>query len=109
MARLARVVAAGIPHHITQRGNARRFILDCDSDRKVYIDLLKENIERTKVSLLGYLPDVQSRTPGGGSCNGGRAGAGPQAYPRPLCLVLECASWLQWSRMAGQVLLLSDG
>jgi putative transposase len=54
MARLARVVAAGIPHHITQRGNARRFILDCDSDRKVYIDLLKENIERTKVSLLGY-------------------------------------------------------
>jgi REP element-mobilizing transposase RayT len=54
MARLARVVAAGIPHHITQRGNARRFILDCDSDRKVYIDLLKENFERSKVSLLGY-------------------------------------------------------
>jgi REP element-mobilizing transposase RayT len=27
MARFAHVVAVGIPHHITQRGNARRFIL----------------------------------------------------------------------------------
>lgn len=54
MARLARVVVAGIPHHITQRGNARRFILDSDADRGVYLDLLKENIERCKVSLLGY-------------------------------------------------------
>ena len=54
MARLARVVVAGIPHHITQRGNARRFILDSDADRAVYLDLLKENIERCKVSLLGY-------------------------------------------------------
>jgi hypothetical protein len=27
MARLARVIAVGAPHHITQRGNARRFIL----------------------------------------------------------------------------------
>ena len=27
MARLARVVAVGVPYHITQRGNARRFIL----------------------------------------------------------------------------------
>jgi hypothetical protein len=25
MARFARVIAVGIPHHITQRGNARRF------------------------------------------------------------------------------------
>ena len=27
MARFARVIAVGIPHHITQRGNARRFVL----------------------------------------------------------------------------------
>jgi REP element-mobilizing transposase RayT len=40
MARLARVVAAAVPHHVTQRGNARRFILDSDADRKVYRDLL---------------------------------------------------------------------
>jgi hypothetical protein len=33
MARLARVIAVGVPHHITQRGNARRFILQDEADR----------------------------------------------------------------------------
>jgi hypothetical protein len=28
MTRLARVIAVDVPHHVTQRGNARRFILD---------------------------------------------------------------------------------
>ncbi len=43
MARLARVVATGVPHHVTQRGNGRQFILGCDPDRSVYLDLLPEN------------------------------------------------------------------
>jgi putative transposase len=54
MARLARVVAADVPHHVTQRGNARRFLLEGDADRKVYLDLLREDIESCKVSLIGY-------------------------------------------------------
>ena len=54
MARLARVVAVDVPHHITQRGNARRFMLDCDADRKIYLDLLREDIESCRVSLIGY-------------------------------------------------------
>lgn len=54
MARLARVVAAGFPHHVTQRGNARRFILDCDADRKVYLDLLAIDIQQCEVTLLGF-------------------------------------------------------
>ena len=41
MARLARVIAVGVPHHITQRGNARRFILQDEADRKVYLDLVR--------------------------------------------------------------------
>jgi hypothetical protein len=45
VARLARVLAVGVPHHVTQRGNARRFILDCDADRMVYLNLLHQNIE----------------------------------------------------------------
>ena len=53
MARLARVVAVDVPHHITQRGNARRFMLDCDADRKIYLDLLREDIESCRVSLIG--------------------------------------------------------
>ena len=33
MARFARVVAVGVPHRITQRGNTRRFILQDEADR----------------------------------------------------------------------------
>jgi putative transposase len=54
MTRLHRVVAVGVPHHLTQRGNARQFILNRDEDRAVYMKLLRENIENYKVSLLGY-------------------------------------------------------
>jgi len=54
MARLSRVVVVNVPHHVTQRGNARRFILDCDADRAVYLKLLRDNAELYKVSLLGY-------------------------------------------------------
>ena len=54
MARLARVVAVGIVHHVTQRGNAGRYILNSDADRMVYLNLLKENIEQHGASLIGY-------------------------------------------------------
>jgi putative transposase len=54
MGRLARVVATDIPHHLTQRGNGRRFILDCDADRGVYLNLLREDVELYRVSVIGY-------------------------------------------------------
>jgi REP element-mobilizing transposase RayT len=54
MARLARVVAVGVPHHITQRGNARRFILQDEADRKVYLDLLRQSTELHEIALIGY-------------------------------------------------------
>jgi putative transposase len=54
MARLARVIAVDVPHHVTQRGNARRYILDTDSDRLVYLDLLRHACQLYKLSLLGY-------------------------------------------------------
>lgn len=41
MPRIARVVAAGIPHHITQRGNARQIIFAESADRRVYLNLLR--------------------------------------------------------------------
>ena len=43
MGRFARVIAVDIAHHVTQRGNARHFILDCDADREVYLHLLRED------------------------------------------------------------------
>jgi putative transposase len=54
MGRLARVVAVDVPHHLTQRGNDRRFILDCDADRATYLSLLRENIKLYQVSVMGY-------------------------------------------------------
>jgi hypothetical protein len=57
MARLARVIAVGVPHHITQRGNARRFILQEEERRrrrKVYLDLLRHGMKSCGVGLIGY-------------------------------------------------------
>ena len=51
MARLARVIAVGIPHHVTQRGNARRHILGSDADRLVYLSLLREYVALCQLSL----------------------------------------------------------
>ena len=33
----ARVVTAGVAHRVTQRGNAKRYILDTDPDRTVFL------------------------------------------------------------------------
>ena len=44
----------GVAHHVTQRGNAKRYILDTDADRMVYLGLLAENIKQHRASLVGY-------------------------------------------------------
>ena len=42
MARLARVVVPGHPHHITQRGNRRGQTFFCDEDYEEYIALMAQ-------------------------------------------------------------------
>jgi putative transposase len=54
MARMARIVAVNVPHHVTQRGNARQRILTSDTERTVYLELLQEYVELYELSLLGY-------------------------------------------------------
>lgn len=54
MARFPRVVAVGVAHHITQRGNARRLVFETDPDRLVYLSLLKQYSQLHQLSLLGY-------------------------------------------------------
>jgi putative transposase len=54
MARFARVIAVEVAHHVTQRGNARQFILNSDADREVYLSLLRESLEEHTASLIGY-------------------------------------------------------
>jgi len=54
MARLARVVVPGTPHHVTQRGNSRQLIFESDSDRLVYLDLLRQHCRLHRLALAGY-------------------------------------------------------
>ena len=54
MPRLARIAVVNVAHHVTQRGNARQFILANDDERKVYLSLLRKYVELCDLSLLGY-------------------------------------------------------
>lgn len=54
MPRLPRVVVVDVPHHVTQRGNARQVLLGNEADRSTYLDLLREYSELYGLSLLGY-------------------------------------------------------
>ena len=59
MARLARVVAAGVPHHVTQRGNRRQQVFFGDEDYALYRTLLAEGCRAAGVAVWGYclMPD----------------------------------------------------
>ena len=47
MARLARAVAVGTPHHVTQRGNARQDVFF--TDREVYLNTFFDYAERYRL------------------------------------------------------------
>ena len=54
MARIARVVARGLPHHITQRGNRRQAAFFNDDDYKAYLDIMAEWCCRCGVEIWAY-------------------------------------------------------
>jgi len=54
MARLARIVAPGVPHHITQRGNNRQDVFFVEDDRYVYLALLKKQALKYGLWVEGY-------------------------------------------------------
>ena len=54
MARLARVVAAGLPHHVTQRGNRGQPVFFGDEDYETYRELLHEGCRAAGVALWAY-------------------------------------------------------
>jgi len=54
MALLPRVVLLDVPHHVTQRGNARQVILSSDGDRITYLELLREYAQLYGLGLMGY-------------------------------------------------------
>lgn len=54
MPRIARVVAQGYPHHITQRGNYRQKIFSSDTDREKYLSLTDTESKRYGLKILAY-------------------------------------------------------
>ena len=54
MARLARVVLPGYPHHITQRGNRRQDVFFRDEDYEAYLSLLKEWCGKEGIEIWAY-------------------------------------------------------
>jgi putative transposase len=54
MPRIARTVSAGVPHHVTQRGNRREPVFFRDDDRVLYLDWLAAYGRRHGVDILAY-------------------------------------------------------
>ena len=54
MARLARIVIPGLPHHVTQRGNRRGQTFFQEGDDALCFDLLAESCARAGAELWAY-------------------------------------------------------
>jgi len=54
MSRVARVVAPGFPHHVTQCGNRRADIFETDADREAYLRFLKKYCDKRGLSVWAY-------------------------------------------------------
>jgi putative transposase len=55
MARLARIVIPGIPHHVTQRGNGRQQTFFDKGDYTLYRDLLREHAAANGVAVWSWV------------------------------------------------------
>lgn len=51
---MARIAVVNVPHHVTQRGNARQLLLTSAAERLVYLELLQRYGKLYQLSLLGY-------------------------------------------------------
>ena len=54
MARLARIVVADIPHHVTQRGNRRQEVFFCAADYRTYLELLSTYAVKAGTDIWAY-------------------------------------------------------
>lgn len=83
MARLARAVFAGLPHHVTQRGNGRAQTFFSEADYRRYRDLLAEHAAAAGVEVWAWvlMPDHVHLIPP----DPDRPTPRPGARPPPLC------------------------
>ncbi len=61
MARLARVIAPKLPHHVIQRGVRSMEIFATDDDREVYLALLAGSIEGDRIPQFGLILSLRKQ------------------------------------------------
>lgn len=54
MPRIARIIAPGYPHHVTQRGNNRMTVFFDDEDRQTYLDILSVYAQKNSLQIWAY-------------------------------------------------------
>jgi len=54
MPRVARICAAGYPHHITQRGNNKEKVFFDDEDKRFYLEVLQRYGNKYGIQILAY-------------------------------------------------------
>jgi len=54
MAKLARIVVAGMPHHITHRGNRKCVLFWDEADRKTYLRILLDQVVKIGLRIWAY-------------------------------------------------------
>jgi len=54
MARMARVVVSGYPHHVTQRGNRKQKTFFCTEDYQFYLELMSEFTRQSGTEVWAY-------------------------------------------------------
>ncbi|MCA9399546.1 MAG: transposase [Candidatus Omnitrophica bacterium] len=54
MARIARIVGEGLPHHIVQRGNRRQDVFFSEDDKKQYLEMLYEQKRKYGLEVWSY-------------------------------------------------------
>jgi len=54
MPRIARVIAVGMPHHVTQRGNYRQVVFRNKQDRLLYLSWMEEYSEKYSLNVIAF-------------------------------------------------------
>jgi len=54
MARIARVIAPGVPHYIVKRGNRRQDVFLKEGDQRAHLNILKEQAVKNHLSIWAY-------------------------------------------------------
>ena len=104
MARLARVVVPGLPHHITQRGNCRQQTFFCDEDYRSYLELMGQWCGARQVENWAYCLMPNHVQFDRGAPVRGRFASGRRRGTSPLHPFGQLSRRLAWAPLAGGAL-----